>query len=176
VSVWNVQQASLFVPVYNKAQGCSSSRLVITPGSFISSSLHSSLIPFTQAHPHLHLDLSQHPQERPSFTPLKVQQRLWLIVLLLVVQNEGAQKKSASTTSNQTLTSQSLKPITSFVPHATSGSVLGLIPPTPAYHGMLIVDVPMRSFQGGIHYPPPPPIVMTSMTYSLSFRLLPLPL
>ena len=32
------------------------------------------------------------------------------------------------------------------------------------------VDVPMRSFQGGIHYTPP--FFMTNMTYLLSFRLL----
>ena len=104
---------------------------------FISSSWSSSLIPFVKAHHPLPLD----PRlETPSFTPPKVPQRLWLILL----QNEGvlnAQKKSASTTSNQTLMSQSLKPIASFVPLATSGSVSGQIPLTAQYHGMLIVRV-----------------------------------
>ena len=99
------------------------------------SSLFSSLIPFIKAHLHLPLDPSL---ERPSFTPLKVLQRPWPILL----QNEGvlnAQKKSASTTSNATLMSQSLKPIVFFVPLATSGSVLGPIPLTARYHGMPIV-------------------------------------
>ena len=97
------------------------------------SSLSSSLIPFTKARHHPPLDP---PLERPSFTPLKVQQRLWPTLL----QNEdvlNAQKKSASTTSNPTPTSQSLKPIAFFVPLATSGSVSGLIQLTAPYHGML---------------------------------------
>ena len=78
---------------------------------FISSSLSSLLIPFIKAHHHLPLD----PRlERPSFTPLKAPQRLWPILL----QNEGvlnAPKKSASTTSNPTLTSQNLRIAASFV-------------------------------------------------------------
>ena len=94
----------------------------------------SSLIKFIKAH-HRRLDLHL---ETPSFTHLKVPQRLWPILL----QSEGVlnvPKKSASTTSNPTLTSQSLKPIASFVPLATNGSVFGPIPLTARYHGMLIV-------------------------------------
>ena len=135
--VRSAEQASLFVTRPQTSLQWSTGMLIVSLGilSFISSSWSSSLIPFIKAHHRLPLDP---PLERPSFILPKVPQRLWHILL----QNEGvlnAQKKSASTTSNQILMSQSLKPIAYFVPLATSGSVLGLIPLTAPYHGMLIV-------------------------------------
>ena len=90
-----------------------------------------------QARPHLPLDPGL---ESPSFTLLKVPQRLWPILPQSVGVLNG-RKKNASSTSNQTPTSQSLKPTASFVPLATSGFVLDQIPLTVPYPGMPIVRV-----------------------------------